>query len=386
MPDLGAGRRSRGRDLAALGAGSGDLMRDFTAVAGKRGIPAIAYVLAGAFLEGLSFSLIVPVLGIIFGAGATAGRLGRLAGTLFALSGVRSPSARLLLLLVLFGALMVLRAIILSRRDIAVAELQIGFVSALRLRLAQQLAATRWEYITRLRHSRITHLMSADMQRLMVGMYIILRAIAAAVMLLAQILLVFLFAPVLAGAILLLLIGGLIALGASMRRAHSQGAFVVDANLSLLNGTTQFLGGLKLAISQNLEAGFVEETRQTLRRLAERQLAYIRQQARGQAVLASLAALIGTALILAGYGWLHVAPSALVAFALVGTRMMGPAGQIQQGAQQFANILPVYENVRQLESELAGFAVERTAAPPADVYPGGSHRFHQCRLLSRRRQ
>src|SRR5262249_26810505 len=154
--------------------------------AGKQGIPAVLYVLAGAVLEGLSFSLLVPLLSIIFNDGSTIGILGRVSRGVFALSGARTPSARLLLFLALFCALMVLRAMILSRRDIGVADLQIGFVGALRLRLARQLAATRWEYITRLRHSRITHLMSADIQRLAVGIQLILRAIAAGTMLLAQ--------------------------------------------------------------------------------------------------------------------------------------------------------------------------------------------------------
>jgi len=214
--------------------------------------------------------------------------------------------------------------------------------------------------------------MSADIQRLAIGMQLILRAIAAGAMLFAQVLLVVFFAPALAGAMFLLLIGGSMALGGSMRRARSHGAFVVDANFSLLNGTAQFLGGLKLAISQNLEAGFVNETSQTLRQLAERQFTHMRQQARAQAVLTILTALIGTGLILCGYGWFHVSPAALVALALVGTRMVGPVGQIYQGAQQFANILPVYENVRQLERELAGFAAEKTAAPPDVVYPDGT--------------
>jgi ABC-type bacteriocin/lantibiotic exporter with double-glycine peptidase domain len=154
-----------------------------------------------------------------------------------------------------------------------------------------------------------------------------------------------------------------------MGRTRVLGGFAMEANLSLLNGTSQFLAGLKLAMSQNLEAGFVQETGQTLGHLAERQTAFLRQQARTRALLAILAALFGSALLLTGYGWLHVSPIVLVALSLMGTRMVGPAAQIQQGAQQFANVLPVYEKLCELEKELKAAAAEKLA--PAGAYPQG---------------
>jgi ATP-binding cassette subfamily C protein len=194
---------------------------------------------------------------------------------------------------------------------------------------------------------------------------------------LAQCILALLLAPVLAIAMLALLGLGLIALGGALTRTRALGGFAFDANLALLSGTAQFLGGLKLAMSQNLEARFVRETSQTLRQLAERQTSFMRQQAWSRAGLAVLAALLGSALLLGGYGWLHVSPAVLVALSLVGTRMVGPAGQIQQGAQQFANVLPVYEKMRELEGELAAFA--DAPAVTASAYPEGAISFQNVR-------
>jgi ABC-type multidrug transport system fused ATPase/permease subunit len=287
--------------------------------------------------------------------------------------GAESPFSRMLLLLLLFAFLMSLRAAIMSLRDVAVVSLQIRFIGALRLRLAQRLVASRWEYVARLRHARITHLMGGDIQRLAIGVDSILRGTAAAAVLLAQCVLALLLAPGLALAMLALLGLGLIALSGGVTRTRALGWFAMEANLSLLSSTAQFLGGLKLAMSQNLEDGFVRETSQTLRQLADRQTGFMRQQAWNRAGLAVLAALLGSVLLLMGYGWLHVSPAILVALSLVGTRMVGPAGQIQQGAQQFANVLPVYEKLRELEDELVGFA---DASPvPASAYPEGAISF-----------
>jgi ABC-type bacteriocin/lantibiotic exporter with double-glycine peptidase domain len=92
-----------------------------------------------------------------------------------------------------------------------------------------------------------------------------------------------------------------------------------------------------------------------------------------RAALTVLAALLGAGLLLVGYGWLAVPPSILVALSLVGTRMVGPAGQIQQGAQQFANVLPVYDSLAVLERELLGAAAEKPV--PAANYPEGPVTF-----------
>ncbi len=355
-------------------AGTGALIRDFTAMAGGRGAAALAYVMAAALLEGLSFSLLIPLLGVVFGE-APKGMASGAARFVFTMFGSHTALGRLSLLLALFALLMSLRAMAVALRDVAVVGLQMRFTGALRLRLAQRLAATRWEHIARLRHARVTQLMGADIQRLAIGVEFLLRGTTAAAMLVAQSVLMLVLAPALAMAMLVLLGLGGAALAMTTARTRVLGGFAMEANLALLNGTMQFLGGLKLAISQSLEDGFVRETGETLRHLAERQARFMRQQAWGRAAVTILAALLGAGLLLVGYGWLAVPPPILVALTLVGTRMVGPAGQIQQGAQQFANVLPVYDRLRALERELAGAAAEKHV--PAPEYPGGPLMFRR---------
>jgi hypothetical protein len=53
---------------------------------------------------------------------------------------------------------------------------------------------------------------------------------------------------------------------------------VTEADLSLMNSTTQFLGGLKLAISQNLQEGFVVEFEKTLHDLVRRNIDYVKER------------------------------------------------------------------------------------------------------------
>jgi ATP-binding cassette subfamily C protein len=326
---------------------------DFAAYAGRKGIVAAVFVALGAVLEGLGLILLVPLLGIVIGSGLPSGRLASTVAAVFDLFAVKRPFGQLALLMAIFGALMIVRAVVLYIRDVTVAELQTGFAEGQRLRIAESLATAQWDQMARLRHARITQLMSGDIQSIGAAAFIMLRCIVAAAMLIMQCLLVFLLAPVLAGLAL-----GILAVGAFMfvpivRRARVLGAILIDSNLSLLNSTTQFLGGLKLAISQNLQSSFVAEFRQSLQALTGRQIEFTRQQTNRRLALSTLSAFAGGLLILVGFGVFEVAPAKLITLLLIIARMSGPAEQIQQGLQQLAQTLPVYGKVKALERELA---------------------------------
>lgn len=358
---------------ASLVGGARDLLADFSHVSGEKGVIALGYVLGTALLEAFSFSLLLPLLGLVFGDGRQSEHLGRVATALFALMAGVTPFKRLVFLLLIFTLLISLRAVLAGVRDLSVVALQVRFTDALRLRLAQKLAAARWDHIARLRHARITQLMGADIQRLAIGIELLLRSAAALFVLAAQCILALVFAPVLATAMLLLLALALLLLGGAMTRTRQLGGFALETNLLLLDNTSQFLGGLKLAVSQNLEDSFVRETRETLRQLGEHQNRFMRQQARARMALSVLAAILGSVLLVAGYGWLHTPPAILLTLALLGTRMVGPLSQIQQGAQQFATVLPVYESLHGLEAELADAAAAQCV--PASDYPEGQVAF-----------
>lgn len=170
-------------------------LRDFARFAGSRGIVAIILVGLGAVLEALSLAVIVPLLSIAIGSDISSGRMGRTVTAAFDLFGAEHPAGRLALLLGAFGLLIILRAFILSLRDAHVAALQAGFVEAQRLRIAEYLVAAQWDQIVRLRHARITHLMSGEIQRIGDMTQLMLRSAVLSAMLLAQFSLVLILAP-----------------------------------------------------------------------------------------------------------------------------------------------------------------------------------------------
>src|ERR1700676_733187 len=169
---------------------------EFASFAGRKGISAALLVAVGAVLEALSLILLIPLISLAIGSDLPAGRIGRAAAATLRFVGVETPLGRLALLLGVFGVLLIVRAFVLSYRDVTVAALQTGFVEALRLRIAQYLVAAQWDQVVRLRHARITHLMSGDIQRIGAMTQLFLQFAVSCAMVLAQCALVLLLAPV----------------------------------------------------------------------------------------------------------------------------------------------------------------------------------------------
>jgi len=326
--------------------------RDFRAFAGRDGAKAVLLIGAGAGLEGLGLAVLVPVL-----RGMMEGR----------------PD-RLLAILAGFTLLIGVRALVLWRRDMLLARLRVGFVERLQARLVDKLVGASWTALSRMKHARITHLLGSDVTLAGLCAHFLLQSTGAFWLLAIQWGLAFFFSPPLALLSGLLLLGAGAALLPQLAKSQRLGREVADANLHLAHNGAQFLGGLKLAMSQNLQGRFAREFNATLTRLMARQIDFTREQSKAQLIFSTVASLAGAAAILAGLYLFAVPAPQLIVFVLLLARMSAPISQLQQGLHQFANFLPSYDAVKGLELDLGetgrAIAVEDL---PADL----GLRFHK---------
>ncbi len=116
-------------------------VRDFAAFAGLSGVIASTLAVLAAGFEGVGLLLLVPILSLITAADSDAGWTHRLVAQAFDIAGAQTRTARLSLLLGLFATVVVIRAIIVARRNIMLGQIEIGFGESVRARLARRLAA-----------------------------------------------------------------------------------------------------------------------------------------------------------------------------------------------------------------------------------------------------
>jgi ATP-binding cassette subfamily C protein len=287
-------------ELAKSGLANSDLVKqaiafveDFTAFAGLNGVWAAALAVIAAAFEGIGLLLLVPLLSIVTAADAGAGWTHRVVAQALDAIGAQTRTAQLSVLLGLFAVLVVIRAIFVARRNITLAQLEAGFVETVRGRLARRLAAAPWPVVSRLQHARVTHLVSGDIHRVGAATHYMVQFAATVIVILAQIVIAFLLAPLLtAVALFLIAIGAAVGL-IMLRRAHDFGEQLSRMGIALMHETTQFLGGLKLAAGQNRQASFLAEFQDSLAGLKREQLAYIRQQNRNRLAVTIIAGFVG---------------------------------------------------------------------------------------------
>lgn len=333
---------------ATLRAFAGDFLRFI----GPERWKVLTLLVLGAVVEGLGVLLLLPILSVLLGTGAGSAWIDGITRTLVALIPGASRSGQLVMLLGLFAALLAFRAFVILRRDVLVARIQIGFVDSHRLRIIRTVANTRWDIVARLRHARITHVLGSDVQACGDAAFFGLQACIALATIVGQAVLVALLSPLLALMVMLLLAVGMLALRPVLDRSRRLGQALTESHLALVSSTTQFLGGLKLAFSQNLQRGFVGEFEDVIGQAGAQRIEFTRQRTAANLLLTAVAALVAGLAMLIGIAVLDVAPAALIAFLFVLARMNGPALQVQSAAQYIFHSLPAYRKLTDLEDEL----------------------------------
>lgn len=361
----------------------GEFLGDFAAFIGRRGFHAGTFLLLGALLEGVGLLMLLPLLSVVIGADTGAGWLDRFTRWVVSIAPGGTPFAQLGSLLIVFAFLMAARAYVVLTRDVALAKLQVGFVESHRLKIIALLAHTRWDVVSRLRHGRITHVLGGDVQACGDAAQLTLQLSVAATMLGGQCVLLFLLSPALALLILSLLFAGMLALWPVLKRSRAIGAGLTESNLQLVTSTSQFLGGLKLAISQNLQRGFVREFEETVGIVQARRIAFVRQRTATQLALTALAATVAALTLLLGIGVLGAAPATLIAFLFILARMTGPAGQLQAGAQHIFHSLPAHAKIKGLEAELGISQSARSEEAAGGGHLAGPIEFQRVGFLHR---
>jgi ABC-type multidrug transport system fused ATPase/permease subunit len=326
--------------------------KDCARFAGPRGAWGVVLIALGALLDNFGLLLLVPILTAVIEKDGSDGPMERIAASLFAFLRIETRVGRLTILLGAFTAAVILRALVISARSRVLAALQIGFVESLRASILRLLVAANWEQVSKLQHARVTHVMSGDIDLVGAAVHFMLQTIVAAVMLFSQCVLALLLAPMFAAIALATLGLGTLGIGKLVRRSYAMGGLAVRENLALIHSATQLLGGLKLAMSQNLQMSFTAEFETIITNLRRQQLSFQHQQANSQLAFATFAALGGAASVFVGFAVMDVPASVLITLLLIFARMSGPATMILQGTQHFARSMPSYQTLRQLEREL----------------------------------
>lgn len=324
----------------------------FFAYAGRRAYVAFGLVFTGALVEGVGLLMLLPVLELFAG---TSGSdvSARIVNALRNI-GVVSAEGQLLLALGVFLVLFIARNMLLWRRDTYVAALSAGFVDQWRGRLFAALAGAPWATVTRLQRTDVEHAILADVSRLAVGTDRILRGSVSLIMLAIQISIAFLLSPALTALVLSLMLATGLSLTPLIGRAQRLGELITGTGRNLHAVLGQFLSGLRLAKAHNAETLYVDWFNQDIVALRRHNLKFTSDVAFSRALFLSASGLVACVAIVLGVFVFQTPIPRMVIVLVIMVRLTAPFMALVQAAQSFANMLPAYRSLRDLEAKLSG--------------------------------
>lgn len=299
-------------------------------------------------VEALGVILIIPLLQI---AGGTLAR-GHWS-TLLARLHIDSRAEQITLVLSAFAALMLVRAALISIRQSAVIRLELEFQASLQITLIERLGAAPWSAIVGLRHARINRILGSDIQRIGQAAIGLVQSVVAAITLTVHLTISMLLSPLLTLLAVLFVGAGALLSAPLFRAARQVGDRVTDANLMMLNEVGQFLGALKLAMSQNLAPRFVADFSGAVTDAVEAELTFVARENRSRLRMTVAGIAVAGSIAGVGLGVVAIPVPTLVALLLILSRMAGPAQALQTQGLEVVRALPAYAQIRDLEAELA---------------------------------
>lgn len=300
--------------------------------------------------EGIGLALLLPTLqvaGLELGPQVAAGRYAIAVSRGFTSLGLHP---NLLLLLLIFVALVSLRAILVSIQQIGTYTVQRGFADFLRVRLYRAIANANWLFVTRSRSADFVHTLTSEVDRGSFSLSETMFAVSDAI-LLGLYLIVALFIS--AALTLTVLAAGVvlaIALIPRSKAVHLAGTNISTATDSLYNGTIEHVQSLKTAKTYGAQERNLEVFRGLTRRLSEASLEATRKMASVGLFFELGSAAILAAVLFVAIRVLEAPPAEILLLILIFVRVMPRFLSCHHHYRAFTSMLPSFDNVLAMEA------------------------------------
>jgi ATP-binding cassette subfamily C protein len=323
-----------------------DLVRAFTSsVPRPLQVSGLLLVLGASLTEGLSISLLGPLLGLMGDPSGSSGPTRDAARVLLHALGLHLS---LPIILAIFVPVVLCRSAFVRKRDIVLFDLWQRFTTTLRRRLYCAIEEASWPFIAEQRLSHLVKALTADVDSVAVGTFLFLQIPATVAVAAVQIAISLAISPLLTLAVIGC--GGIVALLVSWHRggAYQAGKRTMEARRATFDEISDFAAGIKLAKSHNAEERHRMAFEAALVRQNDSTLAVYRRAADAQLHVQAATALMLGAFVYAGTEFVHLSAPELVVMIVVFARLMPGLMELQKNIYSVLLMLPVFDDLQRL--------------------------------------
>ncbi|WP_032917118.1 ABC transporter ATP-binding protein [Mesorhizobium erdmanii] len=340
-------RLSLFRDVAAFGA-------VIAQIGGRRTWTALLFLILGSLTEGISILLLVPLLHLV--GRADQDFAVRLPNNDFIRWLVPDGTLQLTTVLCALVGLVAVQAAFNRFKSVYMARLLFDFINRLRINLFESIGKARWGVFSRMRSSDLDHALTGDIDRVQGAAFSLLMLVQIAVLLVGYLVISMFISPVMTVFAIVIGIVMFIALQPFRARATAFGRVLTGNRQDQYRTVSEFLGGIKVAKSLNVEASYFAQLQATLEKMKADNIDYVRNSSIGTAVF-QVASVVGLSLfIYVALVRFNLSLAEIVVLLLVFMRIAPRFMDMQTQAQQVLINLPAYTAMRSLQ---ARFDAER---------------------------
>ena len=340
-------RLSLFRDVAAFGA-------VIAQIGGRRTWTALLFLILGSLTEGVSILLLVPLLHLV--GRADQDFAVRLPNIDFVRWLVPEGTLQLTTVLCALVGLVAVQAAFNRFKSVYMARLLFDFINRVRMNLFESIGKARWGVFTRMRGSDLDHALTGDIDRVQGAAFSLLMLVQIAVLLAGYLVVSVFISPVMTLFAVVIGILMFVALQPFRSRATAFGRVLTANRQDQYRTVSEFLGGIKVAKSLNVEASYFAQLQATLEKMKADNINYVHNSSIGTAVF-QVASVMGLSLfIYVALVRFNLSLAEIVVLLLVFMRIAPRFMDMQTQAQQVLINLPAYTAMRSLQ---ARFDAER---------------------------
>ncbi|BCG76712.1 ABC transporter ATP-binding protein [Mesorhizobium sp. 113-3-3] len=340
-------RLSLFRDVAAFGA-------VIAQIGGRRTWTALLFLILGSLTEGISILLLVPLLHLV--GRADQDFAVRLPNNDFVRWLVPDGTLQLTTVLCALVGLVAVQAAFNRFKSVYMARLLFDFINRLRMNLFESIGKARWGVFSRMRSSDLDHALTGDIDRVQGAAFSLLMLVQIAVLLVGYLVISMFISPVMTAFAIVIGIVMFVVLQPFRARATAFGRVLTSNRQDQYRTVSEFLGGIKVAKSLNVEASYFAQLQATLEKMKADNIDYVSNSSIGTAVF-QVASVVGLSLfIYVALVRFNLSLAEIVVLLLVFMRIAPRFMDMQTQAQQVLINLPAYTAMRSLQ---ARFDAER---------------------------
>ena len=327
-------------------------------------------MLLGSVLESVGLVLLVPMLESLSSAGAQSNNA--VINGLQALLAELGVSFSLEGLLLVFCALVILRAIIAVVRVRQNARLQNALVDGVRRRCYHALLHADWRWLVTGRRSDHASTLMNEVEQLGNGLYFGIQLLATAVTMTAYLIAAFALSwqaclvSIGAGLVIFALLRGL------RLQAMQLGQRMSDSERDLMGNVQESLAGIKLAKILGAESDYLRRFDQRLHSMREEDVGFQINQTRATSLYQTIGALLLAGFLYLGITVLAIPIATLLALVFIFSRLLPMFANTQQQYQYWLHALPSVQRCYQLIEQA------EAAAEPALPSDAGFDKVQQA--------